>query len=573
MAAVETAEYLRQVPLFSRLSAASLERVAAIAHQVVFPRRSHLTTAGQPGRAFFYILSGEAVVRAAGPHGHLRPVSYFRPGDYFGVTSLLLGEPHDATVQAVTDVVALVLEREAFAHLRQQDPKLEAELVLPEPIQLKLQHENLPWLSPGEVVVFLARRHWIVFAKSLVLPTLLVAVFGAAVFGLLWLFQLPLSAAYIASIILYLVALGWFLVDWRNDYYAVTTQRLVRRELVVGLYEYRQEAPLGSVQDVNIVRTLLGNIFRYGDAIIETAGHQGKDKLVFDHLHSPEAAKEAIFQQLYRARAQTQYAAGESVRRELKRRLGWVTPEELEAEGLARPTSGAKQQVKPASGWLARLPHPRLIAPLREQEGETITWRKHWIFLLSRWCKPLVPFLLWLIFLTTYLRLAPAFTAVSPSGAALGFGVALFFIGFWFWWEYANWENDIYRVTEDRLVDIEQTPLGGKEERRETSLDRVQNVNLVVPNIVATVLNYGDVDIDTAGGEGKFTFTHVVAPHEVQRDVMNHVARLRERQRQMESQQRRKEIANWFAVYEDLRERREGTAPGPTSPDASENET
>jgi len=123
----------------------------------------------------------------------------------------------------------------------------------------------------------------------------------------------------------------------------------------------------------------------------------------------------------------------------------------------------------------------------------------------------------------------------------------------------------VYIVTEDRIIDVEKVPLWGREERREASLERIQNVNLLIPGPLAAALHYGNVDIDTAGGEGKFTFTNVVEPHQVQREIMFRVEQARQRRQQLEAQRRQKEIADWLAVYERLRQERGTAAPPPPS--------
>ncbi len=557
MSTVEPLAYLRSVPLFSRLSDADVQRVGAVAHQEQFPRGSYLALAGRPGRAFYYILSGEAVVHAAGARGRQRPVAYLRPGDYFGVTSLLLGEPHDASTRATSDVAALVIGRDEFNHLRREHPELDDVLVLPEEVAAKLRHEQLPWLAPGEVVVFFAKRHWFVFARAMLLPTLAFLLLAAVGYALLG--RLPAPWWGLSLLILGLVYLGifvWQLIDWRNDYFVVTTQRIVHRELALYQYESRHEAPLNRVQDVQVKRSFWGNVLGFGAAHIETAAHAGIGHVLFDHLPNPEAAKDAIFQQLYRTQAQSRSAARESVRAELKRRLGWLTSEELEAEAVARQAAKVAAPIRPRRGWLPRL--PRLLPPLRLVEGNRITWRKHWLFLLRRIWQPGLAIIALLLLFVSYLTGSAALAGPPQLGIVLGFVVAGLAVGFWLWWQVVDWENDIYILTEDRIVDIEKKPLFFSEDRREATLDRIQNVNLIVPNPVAAALHYGDVNIDTAGGEVEFTFTHVPAPHEVQREIMTRVARFRERQQQLESAQRRREIADWFAVYEDLRNEKKG---------------
>ncbi|HOG48588.1 MAG TPA: PH domain-containing protein, partial [Anaerolineae bacterium] len=499
-------------------------------------------------------------------------VDYLQAGASFGVSSLLLGEPHDTTIEAKTDLVALVLYRSDFSRLLQQNPGIEEQLAPPDEVSAKLSHEHLDWLTPGEVVIYHGLRHWFVFAQDMVLPTLGLLALGTISFAMLRSLQTACWGAVLGLLLVsYVLVLLWRLMDWRNDYFVVTTQRVVRRELVLLQHETRLEAPLNRVQNVTINRSAWGNILGFGDAVIETAAQAGVGRIVFDHLRDPEAAKDVIFKQIYRTQARLRTAEGETVRAELKRRLQWATSEELAAQGeLHRPTESPSPPAR-SSGWLARLGRIRLLPPLRLEEHGQITWRKHWLFLLGRiWLSTLAALALLALFAAYVLGHMPALPPAS-LGVVLGALLAALVIGSLLWWQVVDWENDVYIVTEDRLIDVEKKPLFFAEQRRETTLDRVQNVNLIMPSLLATVLDFGDVNIETAGGEGTFTFTHVAAPRDVQREIMSRVARQRERRQQLEAQQRRRELADWFAAYESLRaQRQEPPAPPPTNPEPDE---
>jgi len=573
MDAAEIIGHLRQVPLFSRLSEAQMGRVASTVQVETFPRGSRLAVVGRPGRAFYYVLSGEALVSAAHARGRLRPVGYLRPGSYFGVTSILLGEPHDTTIEAKTDLTALVIYRVDLDRLRREAPELDEDLQFPDEITAKMRHEAFAWQNPDEVVVYFAQRHWIILARLLFLPTLALVALGTFLLAALR----PLAGAWQAAplallLVGYALAVAWYWADWRNDYFVITTQRVAHRELNLLRYESRVEAPLSQVQDVTVKRGRLGNILGFGDAVIQTAAKVGLGAIVFDHVRDPEVAKETIFRQLYRIQAHSKLAEHESARAELKRRLQWATPEDLAAQAQARKApeaAGPGQLVRrPRAPW----PKIRLIPPIREQSDGSVTWRKHWYFLLRRILHWFLASLILIVLFVAYLLGRLPLVPPGNVGVVLGTLVVAAIISFNLWWQATDWGNDVYIVTEDRLIDVEKRPLFGPEDRREATLDRVQNVNLSIPGPLAALLNFGDVDIETAGGEGKFTFTHVMAPHDVQREIMARVNRNRERRQQLESQQRRREIADWFAVYEGLREEHDRPAPaepagpGPTPP-------
>ena len=63
--------------------------------------------------------------RAAGKDS---PRAYFYPGDYFGETGLLTGEPRNATIDVLTDAELLVLDKLRFDQLMEDFPDIREQL-------------------------------------------------------------------------------------------------------------------------------------------------------------------------------------------------------------------------------------------------------------------------------------------------------------------------------------------------------------------------------------------------------------------------------------------------------------
>ena len=128
---------------------------------------------------------------------------------------------------------------------------------------------------------------------------------------------------------------------------------------------------------------------------------------------------------------------------------------------------------------------------------------------------------------------------------------------FWFFWSYEDWRNEIFQMTASHIVDIDRLPLGLRESRRQAALEQIQNINVDIPNIWARLFNYGNVVIETAGATGDLTFEWVMRPRAVQAEIFEHIEELRAKQRAEEREQRRTEMAEWFAVYHQMKERDE----------------
>lgn len=90
--------------------------------------------------------------------------------------------------------------------------------------------------------------------------------------------------------------------------------------------------------------------------------------------------------------------------------------------------------------------------------------------------------------------------------------LSLYTLGFTFliW---MDWYLDVWIVTNERIVDIIQSGLFGRDVS-EFRLDRIQDVTVHAKGIFATIFNYGDVRIQTAGGEKvEFVFEQVPNPY------------------------------------------------------------
>jgi CRP-like cAMP-binding protein len=109
---------LSALPLFSGLSARQRRQVAKLAQFVWFAPGDSIVEAGEPGDAFYLIVSGKAKL-AGKPRARA-----LGPGDFFGEMALLDGEPRSATITATTELQAMILPRRAFVKVLQQEPRL-----------------------------------------------------------------------------------------------------------------------------------------------------------------------------------------------------------------------------------------------------------------------------------------------------------------------------------------------------------------------------------------------------------------------------------------------------------------
>ena len=101
--------YLGKVPLFSACTKKDLGHISKYSDRVTVPAGTKMTQEGRIGHEFFVILDGKAAVIKGG-----REVNVLGPGDAFGELALLDRAPRNATVEAATEVEALVMGQREF---------------------------------------------------------------------------------------------------------------------------------------------------------------------------------------------------------------------------------------------------------------------------------------------------------------------------------------------------------------------------------------------------------------------------------------------------------------------------
>lgn len=158
---------------------------------------------------------------------------------------------------------------------------------------------------------------------------------------------------------------------------------------------------------------------------------------------------------------------------------------------------------------------------LEPNEKQILMVRRHWFV----FAKPLVFFCVALVLPTIVLSAAPSLFP-APSTAAydpvLNFLLTLYFMGlflflFIFW---VNYYLDVWIVTTQRLIDIEQKSLFSRE-IAEMRLSRIENVSVDVHGFIQTMLGFGDVKVETAG-ISKFIIKDAPRYYEIKNALLRH---------------------------------------------------
>jgi hypothetical protein len=162
---------------------------------------------------------------------------------------------------------------------------------------------TFPNMLPGERVVLMLHRHGFV-AFRIALVYLLLALVPVAAWVLVGLrtdiFVDATGAGYaLVTLLLAAYALVWgllFFVSWLNyylDVWVITNERIINITQQRLFHRIVSEQKLYRVQDVTWqIEGVLGNIFKFGNVTIQTAGEQGK--FTFEHIPDPEAVAKSV---------------------------------------------------------------------------------------------------------------------------------------------------------------------------------------------------------------------------------------------------------------------------------------
>jgi CRP-like cAMP-binding protein len=128
-AAVDSAEFrhrlLGRLELFSGLTAPELRKLAEHCRHQAYGHEEVIVQQGDQSSEMFVVERGQVRIEAL-LQGSLEPhvISVLGRGEFFGEMSMLTGEARAASVIATTETEVLVLERDRFAPILEENPAL-----------------------------------------------------------------------------------------------------------------------------------------------------------------------------------------------------------------------------------------------------------------------------------------------------------------------------------------------------------------------------------------------------------------------------------------------------------------
>ena len=572
---METAEQLRQIDLFKNVPAHHLTALAGIAKPQHFNPGERLVAQGDLGDRFFIVESGLVNLRQTDTDGIERsigviPMPALQKSNeprrrYFGEQTFTNQEPFEYHADAVRPTDVYVITRADFDKLVAERPAIPHALGFVREAERRRTH-GWEWVTEGETVGITERKHWWALLPGLVPVAILALIAGGSLFvAHFFLVQDYLQWIALAAGVIVAGVLGWQVYDWWNDEYIVTTHRVAHVERVFLTQELRESVPIEKVVGVTLDRKFPAAYLGVSTVIVQTAGRE-EGNVTFAYVAHGEMIRRFIAEQQGRVRAREAAKERERFRQNIRQDLRQY----LMPEAVARERVAQQEQEPPPP---TRRPKPvgqtfkQLVATwlnLEIVEPGRTTWRKHWIVLLrqtGRWVAGLF-----------VLDVAALFFATSPS---------IRFPGYWLvgmvWlavclggllWEWEDWRNDIYAVTDTQVVDLEAKPFGFGSKSTTAPLDQVQDIRVEVPSTLAFFLNYGDVKIETAGKGGQMIFFSIYRPRDAQEEIFRRLNLYRHHRAERENAMRSKTIIDALVAYDHFKqEQQQPPESGAVAPD------
>ena len=497
----------------------------------------------QRAESFYIIYAGKVDVTRT-EKGQLH--SCFSSGDYFGADVFFEHDKRNTKITAKEEVLLLELPSSVFSEIPEAIDFLRTHLKAFLICRELLERVNFDWVEDDEGIYFVVNKHPILFWRRAPLPALLtLGSIGVAFWGM-WVGSLfPLIVGSIG----FIVGLLWLIWDWLdygNDYYIVTNKRVIWLEKIIGIFDSQKEAQLDEVKSVDAkTDAVVQSFFDYGHVNVNTIfGGVNLQYIPFPrqaHLLIEELWNRAQQEDKQQAKARLQKAIKEQIESakavEEKKRKGPPKIEEPKPQKSLSERLFGKRKKKGGK-----------LFSLRFEEGKEIVYRKHIVILLRQIIMPtalsafLGIYLIYQLYLFFLLQSTDAMHISFILLIALGTAIALG----WLAYQYVDWSNDIFKVSEDKIFDIDRKPFGDVQSRS-AELKNIESTEYQRHGIISVFFNYGTVYIHI--GSEEFEFEDVLDPAGVQQDINHRYHAVQEKAKLEKEKKERNEMIKWLVAY------------------------
>jgi len=522
--------------LFHGLSEPELAAVADEMQEKTFEKAAVVFTQGAVADSLHLIYQGRVNISRAVKDKPVKLATLVK-GDYYGEQGLLRSKNRNATVTAEETTIVLLLYREPFSRLLKKAPGLRKNFEIMMSSRKLAQELNYTWLTDNEVIYFLGRKHEILLVRDLFVPAVvLIPVF--ILLGLAFALNFALFGLIGGFVLVGDLLWGlWLYIDWGNDFYIVTNQRVIWLEKVIAFYDSRTEAGMATILSVSTETEYWGRRFDYGTVVVRT--YTGQIRM--HHVHHPKQAAALIEEYWNRAKEGGRKADEEIMKQAIRAKLGLKKPGPPPPPPPPPPAQPSKPGKKAPefslSAWWQN------AFRMRTEDGNTITYHKH----IYGFVRDASPYALGILALIIGVILWPFFVSFALplwAGMLVIFAIIILF-GF-IAYEYMDWQNDIYQVTPEQIIDINRKPFG-TEDRKAAPLENILSTEYKRSGFLGLLLNFGTIYIMVGGAQ--FNFADVADPPSVQQDIVRRQQGRIQKKREADTSAERERMAEWLALY------------------------
>lgn len=496
---------------------------------------------GDQTNGFFLIGSGELAL-VDGKDDTLQEILILEHADFAGEEAFLNNPKRNNSIIAKTSCEIYYFPNSICKFLQNEYPEIKTRLIILGESRLISRKVKMPWLTESEYIQVITRKHPVILLGSILIPILL---FGMIVFTSTYLIKKGVGNSnfwlILFLLIFFLMAiwLVWKVINWSNDYYIITNKRMVWVEKIAGFYDSRQEAPLSTLLSVGISKTWVGNVLGFADVIVRTFVGSIRFRNV---MHAKEIG-EVIEGYWQRIKTSGIKEEGEAMISAIKENLSLIA-EEPSYPAVSNNELIEEDNISPVKetnffDWLFSD-----FLKVRYEMGGITTYRKHWFVLIRATFFPFV-----LAGFSAYVLgavLTYHLTFLSRSPAIVLSAMILLLSFMWLIYQYLDWRNDQFQLTNDQIIDVNRKPLG-RESRRTAPLENILSIEYVRKGLIGIIFNFGTVYISV--GSSQLTFDNVYNPSKVQQDIFSRIGLRMEEKRKINVTQERERVSEWFKVY------------------------
>lgn len=119
---------VKQIPVFSKLNWFEIRRVAKCSILDSYKKGELICCEGTPPDFFYCLVSGRIKVYTTANNGKKENVDFIHRGKPFGIISILTGENHSLSFEAINDSIVLKIDKEDFRKFLNDIPRLSIEI-------------------------------------------------------------------------------------------------------------------------------------------------------------------------------------------------------------------------------------------------------------------------------------------------------------------------------------------------------------------------------------------------------------------------------------------------------------